>query len=79
MLLALSPQRVLMQHAAPGDERPLAEVWTLLRSGGVRAVSESGVLGDPTGASDVEGAALLDALERALRDAVDAWRRPRER
>jgi mycofactocin system creatininase family protein len=79
MLLALSPQRVLMEHAAPGDERPLAEVWTLLRSGGVRAVSESGVLGDPTGASDVEGAALLDALERALRDAVDAWRRPRER
>jgi creatinine amidohydrolase len=79
MLLALSPQRVLMEHAAPGDARPLAEVWTLLRSGGVRAVSESGVLGDPTGASDVEGAALLDELERALRDAVDAWRSPQQR
>ena len=74
MLLALHPRRVRMELAAPGDVRPLIEVWTLLRSGGLRAVSESGVLGDPTGANDVEGDALFHELERALLDAVDAWR-----
>jgi mycofactocin precursor peptide peptidase len=74
MLLALRPQHVLMQHAAPGDTRPMAQLWPLLRAGGVRAVSASGVLGDPSGASGTEGVALLDELAGTLIDAVAAWR-----
>jgi creatinine amidohydrolase len=74
MLLALTPGRVRMDRAIPGDTRPLTEIWPLLRAGGVRAVSDSGVLGDPTGACIGEGAALLDDLAAALLREVDAWR-----
>ena len=73
MLLHLSPSRVRMDLAAAGDTRPLAQTWPLLRSGGVRAVSESGVLGDPAGAAPREGRELLDELAGQLISQVDAW------
>ncbi len=73
LMLHLAPARVRMASAAPGDTRPLAEAWPLLRAGGVRAVSETGVLGDPTGASAAEGRALLDDLAAALIRDVAAW------
>jgi creatinine amidohydrolase len=73
MLLALTPARVRMAEAVPGDPRPLPELWPTLRDGGVRAVSESGVLGDPTGARADEGDVLLDALADALIRDVTAW------
>jgi mycofactocin precursor peptide peptidase len=76
MALALDPARVHMGDAVPGDVRPLAELWGALRTGGVRAVSPSGVLGDPTGATAAEGAALLDRLAGDLVRAVDAWAAP---
>jgi mycofactocin precursor peptide peptidase len=44
-----------------------------LRRRGVRAVSPTGVLGDPAGASAAEGAALLGRLAADLLAAVDAW------
>jgi mycofactocin precursor peptide peptidase len=74
MLLALTPERVHMELAVPGDRRPLAETWPLLRAGGVRAVTSTGVLGDPSGASATEGGRLLDELSSALIDDVTAWR-----
>jgi mycofactocin precursor peptide peptidase len=73
MMLHLAPARVRMASAAPGDTRPLAEIWPLLRAGGVRAVSESGVLGDPAGATAGAGRALLDGLSAALIREVAAW------
>jgi creatinine amidohydrolase len=73
MLLAIAPQRVALRDAVAGDTRPLAEIWPLLRAGGVRSVSESGVLGDPAGAHAAEGVALLDKLAGELIDAVDGW------
>jgi mycofactocin system creatininase family protein len=73
MLLSLSPERVRMQLAAAGDTRPLAETWPLLRSGGVRAVTATGVLGDPTGSTADEGRALLDRLTAELVRQVDEW------
>ena len=73
MLLALKPDSVRMADAVPGDPRPLPEIWQLLRDGGVRAVSESGILGDPTGARADEGHLLLDALAGTLIGQVDAW------
>jgi creatinine amidohydrolase len=71
LLLALHPSHV--SPGAPGDTRPIEELLPLLRAGGVRSVSESGVLGDPTGASADEGRALLDELALALLREVDAW------
>jgi creatinine amidohydrolase len=41
---------------------------------GVRAVSETGVLGDPLAATASYGAALLDALAADLIRQVEAWR-----
>jgi creatinine amidohydrolase len=73
MLLALIPERVDMALAAPGDRRPLAETLPLLRAGGVRAVSPSGVLGDPTDATAAEGRALLDTLAGDLLGFVAGW------
>jgi len=75
LLLALAPGTVRLDAAEPGDVRPLAAVIGELRRGGVAAVSENGVLGDPTGASGEEGRRLLDALAADLIAAVEAWHR----
>jgi creatinine amidohydrolase len=70
--LALAPERVHLGLAEAGDQRPLADSLPLLRSGGVRAVSANGVLGDPAGASAREGSELLDALVADLSVLVTA-------
>jgi creatinine amidohydrolase len=62
-----------LREARAGDTRPLAQIWPRLRAGGVAAVSESGILGDPTGATGQEGAALLDELAAELISEVAAW------
>ncbi|ONM50195.1 mycofactocin biosynthesis peptidyl-dipeptidase MftE [Nocardia donostiensis] len=71
--LALAPHRVQADRAEAGDTRPLGQLLPLLRSGGVRAVSPNGVLGDPTGATAEEGAALLNQLTTDLTSAVRHW------
>jgi creatinine amidohydrolase len=71
--LALAPGRVRLEHAEPGERRPIAELMPALRASSVRAVSANGVLGDPTGASAAEGAALLDDLFQDLLRTVGAW------
>jgi creatinine amidohydrolase len=76
MLLALRPDLVTMAAAIPGDTRPLTQTWPLLRAGGVRAVTDTGVLGDPTGANAEEGERLLHDLASALIAQVEAWRSP---
>ena len=73
MVLALAPHRVDMSRAAAGDSRSLSELLPLLRAAGVRAVSPSGVLGDPTGATAAEGAALLETLAGDLIAFVAHW------
>jgi mycofactocin precursor peptide peptidase len=71
--LALCPGSVRMDRGGPGDARPLAELMPMLRAGGVRSVSPSGILGDPTGATAAAGQALLDSLAEALISQVRAW------
>jgi mycofactocin system creatininase family protein len=71
--LALRPAGVRMDRAVAGDRRPLGEVLPLLREGGVRAVTRTGVLGDPTAATAKEGRALLDELTAQLVSHVDGW------
>jgi mycofactocin system creatininase family protein len=71
--LALDPDRVRTERAVVGDVRPLAELMPVLRASGVRAVSPSGVLGDPTTATVAAGHELWHRLIAALRADVDRW------
>ena len=74
MQLALTPERVQMAEAVPGDSRALIEILPLLREGGVRAVTATGILGDPTGATAAHGRRQLDAITADLIAAVGRWR-----
>jgi mycofactocin system creatininase family protein len=73
IMLHLAPELVDLGRISPGNTAPLGQLLPLLRKGGTRAVSPSGVLGDPTGASAAEGAELLagmvDGVVRRLRAA----------
>ncbi|CAB4865689.1 unannotated protein [freshwater metagenome] len=73
LMLALSPERVAIDRATAGATAPLPELLPLMVERGVLAVSETGVLGDPAGASAQEGRALLDAAAAELGAAIDAW------
>lgn len=73
MLLTIDPASVRSDRMEPGDRRTLGELIDALRAGGVASVSPNGVLGDPTGASAAEGAALLDRLAADLAAAVATW------
>jgi creatinine amidohydrolase len=73
MQLALDAGRVRMDRAVCGNTRPLAALLPQLRAQGVRAVSETGVLGDPTTATAAQGAELLDALAGQLARHVRDW------
>jgi creatinine amidohydrolase len=55
LLLFLSAALVREEAAVAGATGSLSELIAELRVGGVAALSESGVLGDPTGASATEG------------------------
>lgn len=61
IMLALRPDQVDMARARAGNTAPISKLAATLRSGGVRAVSSNGVLGDPAGASVQEGRRLLAA------------------
>ena len=55
-----------MAKAEAGSTKPIGEISEQLRSGGVRAVSANGVLGDPTTATSEHGQSLLSQLTQDL-------------
>jgi creatinine amidohydrolase len=67
LMLHLRPDAVRPERFTRGDIRPISAILPELRSGGVRAVSPSGVLGDPTGASAAEG---LDTMHLMIEEAL---------
>lgn len=69
LLLALAPHEVRTDRAVAG---PVPTVADLVRHG-VRPLSDTGVLGDPTGASAEVGGALFAGLATQLAEAVAAW------
>jgi creatinine amidohydrolase len=73
LLLALRPESVRVERAAPGAARPISELWPALRAGQLAVVAPNGVLGDPTGASATAGRHLLDQWAAALVGALDGW------
>jgi len=70
----LRPQVVRSESLAAGNTRPVAELMSLMREQGVRAVSANGVLGDPVGADADEGRALFGRLLDQLCEQLNAWR-----
>jgi mycofactocin system creatininase family protein len=75
LLLALAPEQVRTGCLAPGNPAPLSELIDAIRERTVRGVSPTGVLGDPSGASAVEGHALLQRMSDELCEAVARWLR----
>jgi mycofactocin system creatininase family protein len=73
IMLALDPASVQLERARTGNIRPLSDLMPAMRTGGLRAVTESGVLGDPVGASVNEGERLLIELVRSARDQLEHW------
>lgn len=66
LMLHLQPETVRLNLAAPGATEPLTELLPRITAGGVRAVSPSGVLGDPTGATAAEGERIFSAMAQRL-------------
>jgi creatinine amidohydrolase len=73
LMLHVEPMGVLGERAVAGDATPIADLLPRLRTEGVRAVSPTGVLGDPVGATAAEGAELLADLAGRLVVAVQTW------
>ena len=61
-MLHLRPDLVRAKNSAPGFTGDMEIVLDELRKGGLRAVTEEGVLGDPTSAETGRGARYLDVL-----------------
>ena len=59
--------------ASPGNSAPLAQLMPQMRQGGVAAVSELGVLGDPTTATAEEGERILAEMVDACLRRITRW------
>lgn len=75
MMLAIAPQLVDMTRAEAGNTASLRDVMDAIREGGIHAVSENGVLGDPRTATPEEGDHIVAALANDLRRFVDDRRK----
>jgi creatinine amidohydrolase len=73
LMLHVEPEGVLGERTLGGETAPIASLLPRLRAEGVRAVSPTGVLGDPSGATAEEGAALLGVLADRVVAAATAW------
>ena len=62
VMLHLAPHEVRMERAVAGNLEPIDRLMPALVADGVRAVSPTGVLGDPCGATAEAGAAYLTAM-----------------
>lgn len=72
ILLALDPECVRMDAIEQGAIAPLTEVFEQLTSGGVKSVSENGILGDPTKATAEHGNELFLGLIADLAFTIDS-------
>ena len=78
VLLHISPEAVRLEERVPGNRAPLAELLPAMRSGGVAAVSELGVLGDPTTATGVDGERLFTEMVEGCARRIERWNPDRD-
>ncbi|WP_445166854.1 mycofactocin biosynthesis peptidyl-dipeptidase MftE [Mycolicibacterium sp. Dal123E01] len=74
VLLHISPADVRTEAWCSGNGAPLATLLPQMRHGGVAAVSEVGVLGDPTTATPVEGARIFEHMVAECSRRIGRWR-----
>ncbi|MBV8929885.1 MAG: mycofactocin biosynthesis peptidyl-dipeptidase MftE [Mycobacteriaceae bacterium] len=73
VLLHISPELVCEDERRAGNIAPLAELMPRMRHGGVAAVSEVGVLGDPTTATATEGARIFTEMVDNCIGRIGRW------
>ena len=73
VLLHISPAVVRSEVWWSGNQEPLADLMPRMRRGGVAAVSEVGVLGDPTTATAVDGERIFARMVQECRRSVGRW------
>lgn len=73
VLLHISPGDVWTDDLSAGNTAPLAELMPAMRSGGIAAVSEVGVLGDPTTATAAEGERIFAEMVNGCGGRIRRW------
>jgi mycofactocin system creatininase family protein len=73
VLLHISPADVLSDRWRQGNGAPLSDLLPSMRRGGVAAVSEIGVLGDPTTATAAEGERILTEMIDGCLGRIHRW------
>jgi mycofactocin system creatininase family protein len=73
VLLHISPETVSIDQWRAGNLTPLAELMPQMRRGGIAAVSEVGVLGDPTTATAADGARIFAGMVEACAVRIRRW------
>ena len=73
VLLHISPADVGIDERVPGNSAPLGQLMPALRAGGIAAVSEVGILGDPTTATAEEGARIFTEMVDGCVRRVTRW------
>lgn len=73
VVLYLSPADVRTEVWCSGNREPLVTLLPQMRNGGIAAVSEVGVLGDPTTATATEGARIFGQMVADCRGRVERW------
>ena len=76
ILLHLDPRLVDLASVVPGATTTMSALFSRLASEGMRAVSPTGILGDPTGATATTGAAFMSEMcegvqRRILGESID--------
>jgi mycofactocin precursor peptide peptidase len=78
VLLHISPDAVRPDQMVPGNRAPLAELLPAMRNGGMAAVSDVGVLGDPTTATATEGERLFAEMVDGCVRRIARWKPDRD-
>lgn len=73
LLLHISPLVVRSDEMVRGNVAPVSELMASMRTGGVAAVSDNGVLGDPLAASAADGRRMLNEMAAKLSAALERW------
>ena len=73
LLLHLWPHLVHTDRCEPGNVAPLPELMGRMRRGGVAAVSETGVLGDPSTASAAAGEQIMARMVTDCAARIRRW------
>ena len=71
VMLHLRPHEVDMGSARPGADGDTSEIIARMRTHGIRGVSASGVIGDPSAATAEHGQAVVRMWADSLRDTLE--------